>query len=58
MSGNITPYIPDKNFLIIEDLEQTPSKEIPTISFRDFKTLTDDAFNAELNKLDWSLVTK
>ena len=39
VSGNVTTYIFDHlpQFLITEDLKQTPSKEIPTISFRDYK---------------------
>ena len=44
--------------MIIEDLKQTTSKEIPTISFRDNKNFSDDAFKAELSELDWPLVTK
>ena len=60
VSGNITNHISDHlpQFLIIEDLKQTPSKEIPTISFRDYKNFSDDAFKAELSELDWSLVTE
>ena len=44
--------------MIIEDLKQTPNKEIPTISFSDYKTFSDDAFKAELIELDWSLITE
>ena len=44
--------------MIIEDLKQTPNKEIPTISFRDYKNFSDDAFKSELSELDWSLVTE
>ena len=60
VSGNITTYIFDHlpQFLIIEDLKQTPSKEILTISFRDYKNFSDDDFKAELSELDWSLVTE
>ena len=60
VSGNITTYISDHlpQFLIIEDLKQTPNKEIPTISFKDHKNFSDDAFKAELSELDWSLVTE
>ena len=60
VSGNITTYISDDlpQLLIIEDLKQTTSKEIPTISFRDYKNFSDDAFKAELSELDWSLVTE
>ena len=57
---NITTYISDHlpQFLIIEDLKQTPNKEIPTISFRNYKNFSDDAFKDELRELDWSLVTE
>ena len=60
VSGNITTYISDHlpQFLIIEDLKQTPSKEISTISFRDYKNFSDDGFKAELSEFDWSLVTE
>ena len=60
VSGNITTYISDHlpQFFIIEDLKQIPNKEIPTISFRDHKNFSDDAFKAELSELDWSLVTE
>ena len=60
VSGNITTYISDHlpQFLIIEDLKQTPNKEIPTNSFRDYKNFSDDAFKAELSELDWSLITE
>ena len=60
VSGNITTYISDHlpQFLIIEDLKQIPNKEIPTISFRDYKNFSDDAFKAEISDLDWSLVTE
>ena len=60
VSGNITTYISGhlSQFLIIEDLKQTPSKEIPTISFRDYKNFSDDAFKAEFSELDWSVVTE
>ena len=44
--------------MIIEDLKQTPNKEIPTISFSDYKNFSDDAFKAELSELDWSLITE
>ena len=44
--------------MVIEDLKQTPSKEIPTISLRDYKNFSGDAFKAELSELDWSLVTE
>ena len=60
VSGNITTYISDHlpQFFIFEDLKQTPSKEIPTISFRDYKNFSDDAFKAEISEFDWSLVTE
>ena len=60
ISGNITTYTSDHlpQFLIIEELKQTPIKEIPTISFRNYKNFSDDAFEAELRELDWSLVTE
>ena len=60
VSGNVTTYIFDHlpQFLITEDLKQTPSKEIPTISFRDYKNFSDDAFKAEFSELDWSVVTE
>ena len=60
VSGSITTYISDHlpQFLIIEDLKQTPNKEIPTISFRNYKNFSDDAFKEELCELDWSLVTE
>ena len=60
VSGNITTYISGHlpQFLSIEDLKQTPNKEIPTIRFRDYKNFNDDAFKAELSELDWSLVTE
>ena len=60
VSGNITTYISDHlpQFLIIEDLKQTSNKEIPTISFRNYKNFSDDAFKEELRELDWSLVTE
>ena len=60
VSGNTTSYISDHlpQVLIIKNLKQTPSKEIPTISFRDYKNFSDDAFKAELSELDWSLVTE
>ena len=60
VSGNITTCISDHlpQFLIIEDLKQTSNKEIPTISFRDYKNFSDNAFKAELSELDWSLVTE
>ena len=60
VSDNITTSISDHlpQFLIIEDLKQTPNKEIPIISFRDYKNFSDDAFKAELSKLDCSLVTE
>ena len=55
VSGNITSFISDHlpQLLIIEDLKQTPNKEIPTISFRDYKNFCDEE---ELSELDWSLV--
>ena len=60
VSGNITTYISDHlpQFLIIEDLKQTPNKEIPTISLRNYKNFSDDAFKEGLCELDWSLVTE
>ena len=47
VSGNITTYISDKllQFLIIEDFKQNPSKETPTISFRDYKKLKQNLVN-------------
>ena len=60
VSSNITTYFSDHlpQFLIIEDLKQTPNKEIRTISFRNYKNFSDDAFKVELHELDWSLVTE
>ena len=60
VSGNTTTCISDHlpQFLIIEDLNQTPSKEIPTISFRSYKNFSDDAFKAEFRELDWTLVAE
>ena len=60
VSGNITTYISDHlpQFSIIEDFKETPSKEFPTISFRQFKHFSDNAFKVELGELDWSLVTE
>ena len=60
VSGNITTYISDHlpQFLIIEDLKQTPNKEIPTISLRNYKNFSDNAFKEGLCELDWSLVTE
>ena len=59
-SDNITTYISNHipQFFIIEDLKQTPNKEIPTISLRDYTIFIDDAFKAELRELNWSLVTE
>ena len=49
---HVTTYIPDNHpqYLIIEDLKQTPSKEIPTI-YRDKKNFSGGAFKADLNEL-------
>ena len=56
----MTTYISDHlpQFLIIEDLKQTLNKEIATITFKDYKSFSDDAFKAELSELDWSLLTE
>ena len=44
--------------MIIENLKQNPSKKIPTISFRHYKSFSGVAFKAELSELDWLLVTE
>ena len=60
VSDNITTYISYHlpQFLIIENLKQSLCKQNPTISSRGYKNSNKEAFKTELNKLDWSFVTK
>ena len=61
ISGNITRFISDHlpQFIIFENFkENNITKNDNQTVFRDFKNLNMDAFERDLNEIDWPLATE
>ena len=59
ISGNTTTSIPDHlpQFLIIENLNQTPLRKDVKLSFKNIQSFNETDLQNELKELDWSVVT-